>query len=177
LELIVSIALYIPLFLLLGGVIKRGTRWYLPKAELAFVKPPVAIYRNQHGHVREPSYQDPSPQTPEIVSQRHENMWYMILQVPLCCIGALLNLEIRYPILNCVLILPLSIVRFLGFGNEIKTGDGLDNAAATLTVVSIFGLSGVCNALLYLFTRKRLFEHDQREAPRPPSPAIMGESQ
>jgi hypothetical protein len=151
---------YIPLFLLFRGVIKQGTSWYSPRADPVFMNTPVGG------------------------SRRVENMWYTLLYVLHCYIAALLNLETRYPILNCVLVLPLSIVRFIGFNKEIKTGDSVNNPAAVLIVVSIFGLSGVCNALLYLFTRKRLFEHDWRETPCPPSPAIrmtststMGESQ
>jgi hypothetical protein len=64
----------------------------------------------------------------------------------------LLTLEFRYPILYCLLVLPLSVVRWKAF-----YGDS-PKPAATLTVVAVFGLSGVLNAMLYSLTRARLFQ-------------------
>jgi hypothetical protein len=69
-------------------------------------------------------------------------------------------LGLRYPIVYCILILPLSIVRWMDFGGAST------KAAATLAVVAVFGLSGVLNAMLYAFTRTRFFQPVGEREPR-----------
>lgn len=58
-----------------------------------------------------------------------------------------------YPGIYCLITLPLSVVRWIGFVQEQR---GLVNtvpSAATLAVMAIFSLSGACNAILLLTTR------------------------
>jgi len=72
---------------------------------------------------------------------------------------------ILYPVLYCVLVLPLSIVRWIGFENNDTTKGSHHLAAWTLIVAVIFGLSGVANAILYLTTRKPFFHPNTRDGP------------
>jgi len=115
-----SILLYIPLFLLAFDLIRTGTEWYRPRAEIPRLR--RARYDGPNQNVEAP--------------HRNRRLWSTIL----------------YPILYCILVLPLSIVRWLDFGGAST------KAAATLTVVAIFGLSGALNAMLYAFTRTRFFQ-------------------
>lgn len=58
-----------------------------------------------------------------------------------------------YPGIYCLITLPLSVVRWIGFVQEQR---GLVNTippAATFAVMTIFSLSGACNAILLLKTR------------------------
>jgi FtsH-binding integral membrane protein len=71
----------------------------------------------------------------------------------------------RYPILYCVLVLPLSIVCFISFHEEDISGEAKQRPVATFVVAIIFGLSGVFNALLYHLTRKPLTD----PPPTPPT--------
>jgi hypothetical protein len=81
-----------------------------------------------------------------------------------------LTQETRYPIVYCILILPLSIVRWYHFSVGEKSDNRWPGAIPQLIVIFIFSLSGVVNALLYLWTRKRLFQRDERSDP--PAPGI-----
>ncbi|KAJ7105417.1 hypothetical protein C8R43DRAFT_1046810 [Mycena crocata] len=60
---------------------------------------------------------------------------------------------IAYPACYCVLVLPLSVVRWIGFVQE--RGGGTNNipSAATFAVISLYGLSGALNVALLLNTR------------------------
>ncbi|KDR75049.1 hypothetical protein GALMADRAFT_248909 [Galerina marginata CBS 339.88] len=58
-----------------------------------------------------------------------------------------------YPLVYCVSILPLSIVRWIGFIQERNGGTSRISSTATAVVSTIFGLSGVCNVMLFLTTR------------------------
>ncbi|KAJ7282868.1 hypothetical protein C8J57DRAFT_53677 [Mycena rebaudengoi] len=60
---------------------------------------------------------------------------------------------IAYPACYCILILPLSVVRWIGFSQE--RGDGVNHieSAATFAVISMYGLSGAINVALLLYTR------------------------
>jgi len=60
---------------------------------------------------------------------------------------------IAYPIVYSVLILPLSVVRWIGFAQERGGRESHIGAAATLTVIAVYGLSGACNVFLLLYTR------------------------
>jgi len=126
-----SILLYIPLFLLAFGHIRTGTEWYRPRAEIS---PYPHMARN-----------DGTDQNVAIALHRNRRLWSTIL----------------YPIIYCILVLPLSVVRWMHFVDTSFT-----NAAATLAVVSVFGLSGVLNAMLYAFTRTRFFQPVGEREPR-----------
>jgi hypothetical protein len=82
--------------------------------------------------------------------------------------NAFLNLGCRYPILYCVLILPLTIVRFVGFREELKTSETHRRPAPALTVMIIYSLGGVFDAALYLLTRDNVFQSDSRGDPHAP---------
>jgi hypothetical protein len=83
---------------------------------------------------------------------------------------SLLTQETRYPIVYCILILPLSIVRWIHASFKGKGPDDIwPGPIPTLIVICIFSLSGVANALLYLQTRKRLFQPDEWSDPQAPS--------
>ena len=82
----------------------------------------------------------------------------------------------RYPIVYCVIAVPLTIVRWMGFAEEIKYGVNPTPAEFNLAVLAIFGLSGFLNAILLLTTRpqsglfgKLMFTTEAR----PPSPLSM----
>jgi hypothetical protein len=74
---------------------------------------------------------------------------------------------ILYPILYCVLVLPLSVVRWITFTTT-ATSSPLSQPVATLVVAVVFSLSGILNALLYALTRSRIFRPDARPPPPPP---------
>jgi hypothetical protein len=54
-----------------------------------------------------------------------------------------------------VLVAPLSIGRWIGFTSEARHHQDIPSAA-TFTVISIFGLSGLVNVLLLIWTRPGL---------------------
>jgi hypothetical protein len=62
-----------------------------------------------------------------------------------------------FPFVYCILVLPVSVVRWIGFMQE-QTGDMTNDvpSEATFAAVSIFHLGGVCNVLLFFATRRRL---------------------
>src|SRR5687767_5791038 len=60
-----------------------------------------------------------------------------------------------YPVVYSILILPLTIVRFIGFGQEAKYGAARISSGATLTVAAVYGLSGACNVVLIRLTRSK----------------------
>lgn len=85
----------------------------------------------------------------------------------------------RYPVVYSILILPLSIVRWIGFGQERGNGVYHIGAGATFAVISIYGLSGLMNVILLLLTRPNslLFgkgDFDVHDVGRPPptSPSL-----
>lgn len=59
---------------------------------------------------------------------------------------------IAYPLVYSVLVLPLSIVRWIGFSPERQM-----SSVATFIVINVYALSGAFNALLLLWTRLDLF--------------------
>jgi hypothetical protein len=67
-----------------------------------------------------------------------------------------------------VLVLPLTIVRFVGFQQELKTGETHHGPASALTVMIIYSLCGVFDAALYLLTRNNVFRSDSRGEPHAP---------
>lgn len=62
----------------------------------------------------------------------------------------------RYPIVYCICILPLSIVRWIEFYDEAKNGSTSMPPDYTLAVTTIFGLSGFLNVLLVFTTKPNL---------------------
>ncbi|KAI0058574.1 hypothetical protein BV25DRAFT_1840948 [Artomyces pyxidatus] len=71
---------------------------------------------------------------------------------------------LAYPAVYSVLVLPLSIVRWITF----RTGSA--PSAATFVVIFLFSLSGACNVLLLLTTRPQLLLFTP---PRPPTGARL----
>jgi len=158
--LFVSLVLYFPLFLLYFGVIERGTSWYLPKADL------MSTSRSpSSGDIRDESRGPtlPTSQSSIAGSISMEAPGVSPIQKDPKVLSTIL-----YPIVYCILILPLSIVRWMSFSVEAKTGQMPRWPVATLTVEFIFSLSGVVNAFLYLRTRKRLFQPDELSDPSAP---------
>ena len=82
----------------------------------------------------------------------------------------LLTLETRYPILYCVLVLPLTVLRFMEFHEEKVYGQTHKRLVVTFIFDNLFVLSGVFNALLYRFTRSGIFKPEVQleTGPRPP---------
>lgn len=80
----------------------------------------------------------------------------------------------RYPVIYSILILPLSIVRWIGFAQESGGKESHISAAATMAVISIYGLSGACNVILLLITRPNsiLFGNGVDYAPRRGTPGL-----
>jgi hypothetical protein len=142
-----STVLYIPLFLLHCGIIKPGKKWYMPKAELRSVREPRGTYDEEEYTVT--SRTSISNRSTEV--QRDRRLWSTIL----------------YPIVYCITILPLSIVRWNTFRTKKL------NPVATFAVMVLFALSGVFNALLYLLTRTRLFQPGKRKDPVAPPVKLM----
>jgi len=64
---------------------------------------------------------------------------------------------IAYPVLYGLQILPLSVVRWLGFVQE-NHGDHKNHVppGAVISVAVIYNLSGITNIVLFLFTRRGL---------------------
>ncbi|KAG6917323.1 hypothetical protein DXG01_002981 [Tephrocybe rancida] len=60
---------------------------------------------------------------------------------------------LAYPIVYSILILPLSIVRWIGFVQERGAGVNRIGEAATMTVIAIYGCTGIANVVLLLTTR------------------------
>ena len=80
----------------------------------------------------------------------------------------------RYPIVYSVIAVPITIVRWMGFAEEIKYGVNPTPAEFNLAVLAIFGLSGFLNAILLFTTRPqsglfgRLMFTSEARPPSPP---------
>jgi len=61
-----------------------------------------------------------------------------------------------YPIVYCISILPLSVVRWMSFDEEAKYGTSNMPPAWTFAVMTVFSLSGVFNVILVLITKPNL---------------------
>ncbi|TFK44244.1 hypothetical protein BDQ12DRAFT_7819 [Crucibulum laeve] len=85
---------------------------------------------------------------------------------------------LAYPIVYSITVLPLSVVRWVGFVQERNHGHNNIPSAATLAVCAIYGLSGACNVILLLTTRPSsvLFGRpiDYGVTQRSPSPGLLG---
>jgi hypothetical protein len=62
----------------------------------------------------------------------------------------------RYPIAYAIVIVPVSITRWIGFKQEIAGEEDHVSSAAKLFAITIFALSGLVNVLLFLITRPNL---------------------
>jgi hypothetical protein len=62
-----------------------------------------------------------------------------------------------YPVVYSTLVLPLSIVRWLSFRQEMHGGTDRVPPPLTFTVITIFHLSGIFNVILLLYTRPNVF--------------------
>lgn len=76
----------------------------------------------------------------------------------------------RYPIAYSVVILPMSIVRWIMFGSLRSSSIP---SAATLAVVTLFHLSGAVNVLLLVFARPGLLLLRPRLHPREPVISVV----
>jgi hypothetical protein len=72
---------------------------------------------------------------------------------------------ILYPSVYCLVILPLSVVRWIGFKQEDTLGESHIPPVATFVVIIIFTLSGLLNAVMYPLTRSSLFWPEERPEP------------
>jgi hypothetical protein len=81
-----------------------------------------------------------------------------------------LTLKTRYPILYCVLVLPLTVLRLLGFHEHSVTGQSRKRRVVMFIFHTLFVLSGVFNALLYRLTRANFFQGQPRTEPPLPPP-------
>ena len=88
LTLIVSIVLYISLFLLHWGVIKPGTSWYSPKDGRVFqdLHPDKescgdhdSAMDRERGDYMEAPENCRSPSTPQVVTREDRRLWFIIL--------------------------------------------------------------------------------------------------
>ncbi|KAK0476750.1 hypothetical protein IW261DRAFT_1566827 [Armillaria novae-zelandiae] len=90
------------------------------------------------------------PDKPESLEEkaRRRNSLSMIASVFMIspCTSGLSSL--RYPAVYSILVLPLSVVRWITFNGKNQLG-----SEATLIVISIYGLSGMMNVILLLVTR------------------------
>jgi len=77
---------------------------------------------------------------------------------------------IWYPIVYCVMIMPLSIVRWVSFKQVATFGTSHISPVATFTVSTILGLSGFWDAMLYLLTRAWIFQTKREDKPQAPGP-------
>jgi hypothetical protein len=84
-------------------------------------------------------------------------------------VRTLLTPKTRYPVLYCVLILPLSVVRWKTFYDQAV--NPLYNVPALATFITgiMFTLSGILNAFLYGLTRTKFLRPNERDEPRAPT--------
>jgi len=72
---------------------------------------------------------------------------------------------IVYPIVYCLVILPCSIIRWIGFRQEAISGESHISPVVTFVFAVLFTLSGVFNSVIYPLTRPRIFERTSAQAP------------
>jgi len=91
---------------------------------------------------------------------------------------------LAYPMVYAVIAIPLSVVRWLGFTEEIKTGVNSTRAEDNFAVLALFGLSGFLNVILLLTTRplsglfgKLMFTSEARPPSPLPVPYVKEDSQ
>jgi len=121
----------------------------MPRAELKSVREASGINDDEYATTERGSISYQSsyvvPSSMEYV-QRDRRLWSTIL----------------YPVIYCIVILPLTVVRWNSFRTK------KSNPYATFSVVVLFTLSGVFNALLYILTRTRMFQPRKKRQPRAP---------
>jgi len=93
----------------------------------------------------------------------------------LTSVNNILIVSARYPIAYCLIVMPLSVVRWIAFKQIATYGKSNISPVATFTVAVILGLSGVIDAVLYLLTRRWLFFPQRRDEPHAPGPVVHAE--
>jgi hypothetical protein len=154
LTLFLSFALYLPLLLLFLGVIKEGNSWFSPtKVEPEKEEEYKTNSSIEEGNDHSTHSQTADKPTTEFRSKPAE-VWTAIAYALLSLLTAKnLTLGPSYPSVYCLMILPLSIVRWIGFRQEAISGHSHIPPAATFVGGILFALSGVWNTVLYLLTR------------------------
>jgi hypothetical protein len=94
--------------------------------------------------------------------QAHRYSYYMIWCVERYCSDCLTLMRrpiSSYPLIYCVLGLPISVARWLQFEHR--------HVPPTITLASsfIFDLSGLCNVLLFIYTRTGLLLFEKPSSP------------
>ena len=81
-----------------------------------------------------------------------------------------MTLAFSYPVVYCILVLPLSVGRWIEFHQE-RTGTKQNRvpSRATLAVSAVFSLTGIADVLLFFATRRGLLLFDDDDPP----PAIQ----
>jgi len=156
----VSLVLYLLLFLLHHKIFKPGTSWYMPKADITLPTHSSHMRLGNSSTPGESSHVLFHAVEPEEPSRKDQKLWSTIL----------------YPAIYCVIILPFSIVRWSYFGKTHPVGSR-HWPELTLITANIYSLSGVLNALLYLFTRASFFQPARRREPGAPTIKMMREHQ
>jgi len=80
---------------------------------------------------------------------------------------------IWYPIVYCVMITPLSVVRWVAFKQIATHGKSHISPVATFAVATLLGFSGVWDGMLYLLTRAWIFRTKNKNDPQAPEPPAM----
>jgi len=139
-----SFILYLLLFLLHLGVITPSRSWYTPKV----------LEDNKSSEDDSGKHQT---EVQSNTSRTPRGLWTVIW----------------YPIVYSVMILPLSVVRWIAFRQTAKYGSSHVSPVATFFVVTLFSLSGVFDAVTYILTRRWFFVR-QRNEPEAPGPVANG---
>lgn len=84
---------------------------------------------------------------------------------------------LMYPIVYCVCVIPLSIVRWITFMDEANFGDSTMSSVATFTVITIFNLSGFFNVVLVFTTKPKLGLFGQQSCPTLGRPMLDSEAE
>jgi hypothetical protein len=183
--LFVSTLLYIPLFLwYLGKIGEDDKRWYKPNRRMVMktirtstvsaVPAPQSVVgsarpatgsrqpRPDTGHSTQASNGDQASAFPPPSTQESQQVVQVQPHGP-----RELQRAIWYPIVYCFVIIPLSVVRWVGYHEE-DTGSKINHIpdGATFFAIFVFALSGVLNACLYLLTRARFFWTGKRDPSR-----------
>lgn len=84
-----------------------------------------------------------------------------------------LTVQNRYPSVYCLVVLPWSIVRWIGFKQEDTLGKIQTPSEAIFVFAILFTLSGVLNAAVYFLTRISLLWPESQPKPDAPGDASM----
>lgn len=144
LTIFVSIASYLPLFLLHWGVIIPGPAWYAPSTEGEQKAPSEEgdeVLEGDNDHGEEDNSHEVKVKS-KAFSRKPARLWTAIV----------------YPIAYCLVVLPWSAIRLRSYKHQISP-------VVTFIFITLFSLSGVVNAVVYPLTRPRIFEGVSVQAP------------